>query len=429
MRSLLRALAGRLGTLGFESAIVLVITRCADVANLLIQLFLGRILPVLEFGAVVPVYSLVMMSALPVSILNNLGAKSISRLNAKNESERARALIANMLAVIIFGSLIAVGVMLLFRDFVASRLALPSPEMIWIVIPLIFLAWWRSGCDSVTRGERRYALLALPYTVSPLIALILTIILVGICGLGLYGVFTARVAAWLLTTAALLWVLRGAFTGAKVSYHEEMKVIRDGALPIVLYVISASLLFHYDRLFVRNFLTVESGGYGAIVTLGTIPSLVIASIVFVVLPYAAAEHASGRDLRKVLASATLLGLGITVACIVVFLCFGEHILGAWNPEFLPYAKHLWSYTLAMGAHGIILTLAQIEMAQHRYRFLWPMVAVTIAMIAGMRVWETYMTIDRIIVILLISRIAILFSMFLSIKGAPGFKNKVARDQL
>jgi len=358
-----------------------------------------------------------------VAVLNNLGAKSISRLNATNERERARALIAHMLTLVAIGSVIAVGVALLLREYISSRLALPSAGLVWIVIPLIFLAWWRSGCDSVTRGERRYALLALPYTVSPLIALILTIVLVWICGLGLYGVFAARAVGWVLTTVALLWLLRGTFTGVKASYREEMGIIRDGALPIVLYVISASLLFHYDRLFVRNFLTAESGGYAAIVTLGSIPQLMIAPIVFVVLPYAAAEHASGRNLRRVLVSATLLGLGITAACVLVFLFFGERILGTWNSEFLPYAKYLWPYTLAMGAHGIILTSAQIEMAQHRYRFLWPMVAVTFAMIVGMRVWHTYMTIDRIIAILLISRVAILIAMFLAVKGAPGIKNE------
>jgi O-antigen/teichoic acid export membrane protein len=421
VKSLLRASANRLGTLGFESAIVFVITRCADVTNLIIIAILGRLFELPEFGAVIPVYSLVMMSALPVAILNNLGAKSISRLNATNEREQARALIAHMLAFVAIGSLIAAGVALLFREYISSRLALPSAGLIWIVIPLMFLAWWRSGCDSVTRGERRYGLLALPYTISPLIALTLTIVFVGAYGFGLYGVFAARAVAWVLTTGALLWLLRSAFTGVKASYREELGVIRDGALPIVLYVISASLLIHFDRLFVRNFLTAESGGYAAIVTLGSIPQLMIAPIVFVVLPYAAAEHVSGRDLRKVLASATLLGLGITMACVTVFAFFGERILGTWNPEFLPYAKYLWPYTLAMGLHGMILTFAQIEMARHRYRFLWPMVTVTITMIVGMYAWRTHFSIDGIIVTLLISRIAILVAMFLDVRSAARIK--------
>ena len=417
MERFLKTLRQRLGPLGWGALVVFAITRLADGLYFLTKIVLGRWLSDVDFGAVEPVLSIRTFAMLPIVVLSEAMSKSISRFQERGELARKNKMIADLVRVTVIGSLLSVVVVYLFKPLILSRLALPMFPYIWIMAAIVAFGLWEPVCLAIIRGERAYRLLNVPHVISPLIGFLLTVLLVGYLTTGLAGALTARALAWLAVGVMTLLLIKGKLRGEKESYADEYKVIKKTIVPMAILVTSMTLLVHFDRLFVRNFLTADSGGYGAIVTLGYIPSLLIGPIAFVILPLASAEHAASRNLNRLYRQSLALGLAITACCTIGYVLFGHWALSLWNPRFSPYSGLLGLYGLVMGIDGIVLTLAYIETACHRYRYLWFLVVPTVAMCAALYAHRYSISLVGVVVIIAAARLLVLVGMLAHIAMA------------
>ena len=192
--------------------------------------------------------------------------------------------------------------------------------------------------------------------------------------------------------------------------QHELRMMKASLLPMAIYLCGVTLLFHFDRLFVRNFMLAESAGYGAVTTLGSIPWWFISAVVFVIFPLASAEHAEGKDIRRFYVQALAIGAGITVLCGLAFFLLSASLFSAWNPAFAPYARYVWVYGVATGLHGCIQIIASVEIAQHRYRFLWLLVMPTLAMCVILYSRRTTLSVAEVITVMISARAVILVGM-------------------
>jgi len=366
----LSVLKSRLGTIGWSAFIVFLAMRLGDVANLVNKVILGRYLNVRDFGAVDPVLSVVAVLSLPVTVIFQIGMKSISRLHAVGEEDQRRALVQDLSKAAVVGAIVSVAAVYALRPYLLDRLHLEGDIYIHLLAALFVMAWASPLLSAVLQGEHRYGVLVLPSVVSGVGVLLATWGLVVVLPMGLPGAIMSRVISGLLAAFALFVVMRGSYLGPRRSYGQEWGVIRRMIVPMAAYAAGTAALVHFDRLLVRNFLLDESGGYGAVVTFGSIPQYFLGALTFVVFPVAAGEHAKGGGLDRYRRAAAVAGMAVTGGCGVFFAVFGQRLLSAWNPAFAPYGDALWVYALAMGMHGVIDLLVSIEMARHRYGFLW-----------------------------------------------------------
>jgi O-antigen/teichoic acid export membrane protein len=360
----------RIGPLAGGAIAVFLIMSCWNVVVMLSRLVLGRKLPASDFGAFDPVFSLLALLGLPVIIAFQIATKSLSRLRATGKDDEARALLGDLMKVSAIGGVLAAASIFIFHDYILERLHLTSGVYVWLIAGLFLLSWWQFMFQAIMQGALNYRVLLVASLVGSLLLLLLTVIFVANCGMGLEGGLLARLLAGLATIIVLMFVLRDRFVGARRRYPEELALMKAMALPMSVFMTSSLILSNFDKLFVRNFLLGDSGGYGALVTIGTIPLSLIGSLVFVVFPLAAAEHAQGRDLTLFLKKAVLLSLFVTAVCAVGFGVMANTLMGLWNSAFVPYAKYVWIYAVAMGLNGTIQVVSSVEMARHRYGFLW-----------------------------------------------------------
>jgi O-antigen/teichoic acid export membrane protein len=143
-------------------------------------------------------------------------------------------------------------------------------------------------------------------------------------------------------------------------------------LPMTVLAVSNALGGNFDRLFVRNFMVEESAGLSAIFTLGQIPRILLSPLGFVLFPIAAAQHASGRQLGRLLFRTLAISALIIAACCIAFAFFATPVLNYWRPDFAPYGRYVWIYALMGGLLALNGIIAQIELARSRYTFLWVM---------------------------------------------------------
>jgi hypothetical protein len=217
---------------------------------------------------------------------------------------------------------------------------------------------------------------------------------------------------------AVLVMLARQWRGVREPYRDERKIIRAGFGPMTLYVLSVTLLFNVDKLFVRNFLTSDSGGYGAVITLGAIPALMINPVIMVILPLAAAEHVTGGALYRYLRQAVHLGLAVTAVCLVLLVAAGGPLLRLWNPAFQPYAGLLGLYALTMGLDALIQIIANVQLARHAYRPLWFVGGATLLMCAALYAAREILTLNTVVAIMFATRCAIVLGLAFSSGRAP-----------
>jgi O-antigen/teichoic acid export membrane protein len=401
-----------LGPLGGSTLLVFTIWRVGDVATMVTKLLLGRWLPPDAFGAVEPFAAALALIAMPILVVNQIGVKSISRLAELGRHDANTALLRDLAKFAAAGSVLSALAIYALRGLIFSRLHLPVEPYLPLMIGLTVLAWWAPLTGAVIQGMQRYGLSAIGVICAPLLVLGLTALLTGRMGLGLAGNLLARVAGSMIPLLVVLFLLRAMFRGRRASYRDEGRAMWRMALPMAVFLGSWTLLFQFDRLYVRNFMLADSGGFGAVLTLGQIPLWLIGPVTFVLFPLAAAEHAGGRDARRFLAQATAACLIATTACVIGARLFAEPLIRLWQPVYVPYARYVWVYALGMGLHGLIEVVGRFEMARHRYGFLWFLAVPTVAVCVWMRNQGSSLTLAQVIWILTAVRVVILAGMAL-----------------
>ena len=403
----------RLGALAWSAVIVFGLGRCHDVLNLLIKVGLGRWLKENDFGAIDPISSVLTILAIPVTIIFQIGVKSISRLDAGGRQAERTALLIDLTKVAFVGSCLSVVGLWLLQPYMLSRLHLESRGVVYLVMGGIFIAgWWQGLNAAVFQGIRRFWLMTVTAVATPLVVLVITGVLVLALKWELTGALLARMVGIIIGLIIGFRVVIPLFRSERASYADEKNFLRALVLPMTVFIICRTVLLHFDRLFVRNYMLADSAGYGAIVTIGQIPMVAISAIILVIFPLAAAEHADGRDVKRFLVQGVGAGLLFTLVSVLIFAAAGTPLLNLWNREmFGAYGPYVWIHTLAMGLHGIIEILATVEIARHRYRSLWWLAIGTVAMSAGLYVYSARVDLPTLLWVITGTRVLILIGMW------------------
>jgi len=406
----------RLGPLSWGLLIVFGIQRANDIANFICKIFLGRVLPPLDFGALEPLLATITLLSVPATIIYSTAVKSISRLSSQGQHAQCHALIQDLQWVAMAGSLLSFAIVLLSRHFILSRLHLDSPVFIWLIAALFSLSWWAPLVQAIIRAEHHYRLLGIYKIGSPFLNLGSTVLLTGLFSWGLPGAVLARVLSGFVMLVLLMKLIRYSHRGDRQPYGEERSTLLRMLFPMAVFVVISTLGTNFDRLFVRNFMMHESGGYAAMLTLGQMPRLMITPLIFVLFPIAAAQHASGIELNRTLSRSILLGLFVTGGCGLLFAFTATPLLGYWRAEFAPYGRYVWIYSLFAGLQALIAIFAQIEMARHEYRFLWLYAIPILLMCSGLYAVENYSKLTLTLPIILWTLVGSHLAVFTALTG-------------
>lgn len=400
----------RLGPLGKYGLIIFIATRMGDVIMMLYRLVLGKALSPADFGAIDPILKVVGILGIPIGIAAAVAVKMISRLGAGGTDPRQTAFVRDMMKVALIGAVVMFLTIVGLRDYILERLHITSATFIWLIAGLAMTELLVSFGMSIIQGGQRFKTLALLGPITPFLMLTATVGLVWWAGFGLAGAVGARIAAGVVALCVLAVLLRHYLKGPRASYRSELGVARDTAISLGVYALGLRMLQDFDCLFVRNYWQEHSGGYGALITFGQIPVWLVGSLIMVLFPMVSAEHAAGRDVRKLLKQALGFGAGMTVLCAAGFWVIAEPLFKWWNPAFVPYAKYLWLFAIAFGFHGIIAIIANYEIARQRYSTLFWLVLPAAGYCALVYSLRGMMTLELLIYSTIAVRVVVLAGM-------------------
>ena len=367
IRSIWAELVGRFGTFGAYGLVVFVLARIGDLGMLSCRFLLGRYLPDADFGAIDPFLAVLGLVVMPVGIICTTGMKSLSRLLAQGEKEKSAGLVRDLALITLAGTIVVVVIIAGGQSYIMARLHLTSRVYVALMILLAIFAVWNPLFGTVIQGRQRYVPFALiSTTLPPFLLAGLTLLCVGMLGMGFAGALLARVGMGAITLAAMVPWMVPFWKGRRAEYRSELRSAAGALAPVAVFAISTLVLMTFDRLFVRNFLLNDSGGFAAIVTLGQIPLWLVSPLLVVLFPMASADEAVGRDTSRLLRQCIVAGVFFTLLSAAGFAVLANPLFSLWKLEFIPYAGLVWPYAIAMGLHAIICTIATFEIARHRY---------------------------------------------------------------
>jgi len=406
--------SGKTGRAAAVTMLLFASLRLGDAAMFFSRIFLGRYLPPLFFGAIDPFFSVLAVITLPVQIAGIILIRTISSAAEQNDNETIRSSIFSTLVFAAMISIFFLGFVLVFQSYILSRLHLQSSVYIVILAATAALSAWPILFSSILQGLKRFAFISALAVGQPMVSAGLILFFTVYLKLQLPGVLSARFAAELLAVFAAFVVviplLKGAKFQLKMPYSIKTILVKPSAwlrndiVPVSIFIISSSVLLHFDRLFVRNYLTAFSGGYGAILSLGQIPLYLASPVKMVLFPIASAQHASGTSLDHAMRKMLLAGIAGTVCCFIFFHFAGGLILSFWRAEFISFAAGLTLYSLNMCVEVVLQLAGHIQIARRRYNGFFLMSAVIFIVCTLLYYFSASIDISRLLVVMLITRI-------------------------
>ena len=381
--------AGR--RLHIHGAITFGATTLVNVLNYLFHVLGSRWLGPVGYGEVAALLNVLALASIPAAILQLIVAKLVAELRVAaaehpvGEFERrVRTVYDRIVRRIAWASLaiLCAGWLLVgpLAQFLAVRAGLAVALTIVVVASNLVL----TSIRGILQGSERFgvfsASLAIEAVGKGLLGLALIALGFGVPGaLGGYAIGSA--ASMLFTSIAIARM----FPEEASQLHVDLRRLWQSSQGIAATQACLTVLGFSDIVVVKHFFApAEAGIYSAIALSGKVLLFLVAFVPLLVLPRAAARRADEQSSHEILLVAggfLVLAAGTVLAA---FALFPTAVVRAMaGSAFLGAAPYIAPYGLAMTLLAATQILTTYNVGRHRFRFVLPFAAVTLAELAAL----------------------------------------------
>jgi O-antigen/teichoic acid export membrane protein len=393
MRERLAQLYTRMGPLWWYSALMFGFTRIGDLVNLYIALFLvPDVLAQDQLGAIIPINKLVVVMAVPLSIILATSLKYVSVFIHQGQPGKVKAMLRDLSKIMILLSLVVTTVLILFRSFFEVRLKIEDPRIIWLIVAMCLMAIWGPAVSMVAQGLKKFYSIIITRVTAPIVRLI--VILIFLQSMQLSGYLLATVLAslsvMLLLASRLLPYLKPSLPC--VSYKEHWPEMRRYLVPVGLIILFTALQSMVEPWIIRQRLSpADSAGFYMAISIGNIPMYLSNAMVPFFFTLVSDHFEKGEPTRRLhlqaLSFVLLVGGGMSIG----FLLFGDALLQlreGWIP-FRPYAKYIGLLGLVTTCDMLILVHYLHQNACHRFgylKYIGALIMLELVVLYGLNGW-------------------------------------------
>lgn len=377
------------GKLIRHSALLLVTTGVANIANVAFHMLMGRSLTGDEYSILAAMLNMLLVVATPLDALRNAMAHFAARAHRAGEPALARAIARRWCGRVILLAIPAMLALWLLHRQLATFFHLQAPGPILLVIYFLPAFMLLPVLAGVLQGLQRFwwfaaalhgpgpVRLALGWGLILCLARTAHVAVLSHALAILYGVLVAAWGVW--------WVTRTAGTRVPAT-----RGIGPYFLKAMYLLAGYGLLMNCDVILVRHFHPEQAGEFAWAATIGR-------SVVFLPMPIAMAlfpkvvtaggttRHSRVLVLQALGMVVAMIGAGVAVSVIWPWLplriLYG---VTSASPELLHLVRMVM---LAMSPLGITYLLLHFEMAQHRFETVPWLLAVAAAYLGGAAVWH------------------------------------------
>lgn len=369
--------------------------------NYLYHFFMTRYLGPQGYGVLSSVVAATMLGGVPALIATSVLVKFTSEFSALEQPGRIRSLYRGAFKLLTLCAAAFFVIAFALRMQIAAFLHVTDTTLITLGALAISLTIVVPAFRGILQGAQDFKRLALSLAYEIIAKAALGIGLV-LAGLGLRGALLGYVGGTLIGTLYAYFALGTVRVAAPQTVRIDWSRLAKTSLGISLSTLGIAALSSVDVILVKHYFSATDAGlYGAMALAGKTMIFVVGFLPQLILPKASARAASGSSalpvlLQGIAAAVALLGAGLLV--LFFFPALALRILA--GPAYLAAAPNLFAYATAMSLLGVIQIIANYLIGIHRYAFVIPLLAGTVAEIVliGLRHDSLYQVVLTVFVV-------------------------------
>lgn len=308
--------------------IVTIGTFLASIFNYTLQISLGRLLSVSDYGTFNALLSLSVVLMVPAPALSNSLIRTVSTLKASDKFDTLTHLFISLTKTLVLVGAIVFLLIFALRYVLADYLNV-SQNFLFIFFGIFLgLSFLNINSSAYLQGLLRFKAFAFFISLGGLLRLILASTL-AFLGLGVAGVYTGMGTAIVIAFLVSLLLLKKNFT--KYDEEEELKdkygiILRFGFVTLMV-AIGMGMFNNVDVILVKHFFQPQTAGiYAAIVTVGKVFLFGAGAVTILMYPQISGLHAKGEDFMPRFKQFLGLQLILILGGIAVFTIFPSFVV-------------------------------------------------------------------------------------------------------
>lgn len=259
--------------------------------------------------------------------------------------------------------------LLLLSPFVIKFLNIAYPEIVYLLIPVLFLSVLLNSYRSILQALLSFNKYALSLIVEVGIKLIFAIILISL-GYKLFGAMLALVVGALCAFILTRFSLSTYFKEGKGEMPKISPLVRY-SFPVFIQGLALTSMYSTDLILVKHFFSPEDAGvYASLAILGRVVFFGSSPVTNVMFPLIARRHSHGKPYHSILYLSMFFIFAISAPIIFLYMFFPQVPIGIlYGNEFLAGSPLLWWFGVFMGLLAFAMLFIQFYLSIGKTRIV------------------------------------------------------------
>jgi len=378
----------------FDEGFLIVVTGLGNVFNFYFHIYMSRNLGPAGYSALNSLMSLLYVASIPIITVQTTVTKFIAQYNARGEHAKMRRLFFECFKRVGVLGFVLMALTIFSAPHIAGFLNMQKNTPVVVSGVLIFIMFLMPVFWAVLQGRENFGFLGMSYFAGFTAKCGLGI-LFAVIGWGVGGVMFGIVLSFVLSFLIGFWPIREVLAPTVDDDAIEMGKIYRFAAPVVAALFFLSFFCNLDIALVRHFYghgedgLKLSGYYATASIVGKAFLFLPLGIILALFPKVARLKALGENpapiLVRGLAIEIVLSIGGIIGCIVLAPYLALFLGKTDAPELVALIR---MFGIAITPVAATTILANYNLANERYGFIWMLIPLTILTFASIWLFHT-----------------------------------------
>ncbi len=346
-----------------------------SVFSYLLQIGLGHLLTIEDFGVFNAFLSLLTIFGIPAGAVSVALIKKVSDLLAKNDFYTLQKLFWNFSKLSLLFGLALATIFVLLNAKISEFLQVDQPGLIFVFAGLLAVSFVNTAPLAYLQGLLRFKAYALLSVVSQFVRLIIPMGLVY-AGYRVAGAYGGLILVAFLTFLTAYWLLKKNLAiktfpadQSPVDLKTVYRNLLAFSIPVLLINSGVALLNNVDIIMVKHFFDpYQAGIYAGLVTMGKVFLFGASIVQTVMFPQISHLYASGANYKGRFVKFLTLQLAIIGAGLAVFALFPSLInTSMFGGKFADSVPYIPLFALFVSLYILITFLSMFLLAINKTR--------------------------------------------------------------
>jgi len=371
--------------------------------------YMGRTLGPANYSVLGVILSISYIMNIGLNALQTSATKFVSEFNVKKEYSKISYLINQSIKKLTIYGIILLVIFILITPLLSKFLHIKITPLLLISLCIIFLLLLPINRGSL-QGLQRFKGLSLNLIIEGTVKLFGGILLVFL-GLGVNGAIISIVLSYVISFFAGFYPIGDIIRRKKKKFNT--KEIYKFSIPVLITLISLTLIFSMDIILVKHFFNeIEAGYYVASSILAKIIFFATLSISQVMFPKVSELHNQNKKHKHLLIKSLLIGLIIIIPTIIIYYLFPKLIISIlFGKEFLPITRYIGPFAIIIGLYSLIYMMAFYKLSINKKKFIYILILFNVIQVILIILFHSsIMQVINVLIIYMLILFTIMFSL-------------------